>query len=128
VTARVEAFAAEHVWAKAGVMLRNGTGPSSPFAAVLRAPGEGLAFTWRDSYSATPEQVVITVPEGPVWVRVTRRANTFAGYYSVDGTKWHQIGTGQTIAMPDALKAGLAVTSHDAAKRATATFTNVRAA
>lgn len=127
VTARVEDFAAGHAWAKAGVILRNGTGPSSPFAAVLRTPGQGLSFTWRERYMETPQQVVLTVPDGPVWVRVVRRANTFAGFYSLDGTAWYQIGTGRTIDMPGAIRAGVAVTSHDAARTATATFTNVSA-
>jgi hypothetical protein len=123
--ARVDSLDDTHSWAKAGLMVRAGTGPSAAFAGVFRTPGNGLVFESRARYRAAPRQVIVDVPEGPVWVKLVRRGNSFAAHYSQDGRTWTRIGAAQTIAMPSGVRAGLAVTSHDVARRTTATFSGV---
>ena len=124
-TARVDSMDRTHGWAKAGVMVRAGTGESAQFAGVFRTPDNGVIFESRSANRATPQSVAVPVGDGPVWVRLVRRANSFAAYYSTDGDRWTRIGTAETISMPTNVRVGLAVTSHDPRQLATATFSNV---
>jgi hypothetical protein len=57
-------------------------------------------------------------------LKLVRRGNSFAAYYSTDGQRWNRIGEAQTVSMPSNVRAGLAVTSHDVNQRATAIFSN----
>ena len=106
-------------------MVRAGTGESAPFAGVFRKPENGVVFETRSAFRGTPTSVSVAVGDGPVWVRLVRRANWFAAYYSTDGQRWTRIDVAQTVPMPNAVRAGLAVTSHDRGQFATATFSNV---
>jgi hypothetical protein len=122
--AKVEGVEDTHARAKGGVMVRSGVGASAAFAGVFATAGHGLEFQWRTRFRAAPRSVEIPV-DGPVWVKLIRRGNSFAAYYSADGSRWTRIGEAQSIAMPSSVRAGLAVTSHDASQLATARFTNV---
>ena len=123
--ARVDSQSATHGWAKAGLMVRAGTGESAPFAAVFRTPENGVVFETRSAYRATPESSGVAVGDGPVWIKLVRRANSFAAYYSTDGDRWTRIGEADTVPMPSTVRAGLAVTSHNADRVGTARFSNV---
>lgn len=122
--ARVESIEDTHGWAKAGLMVRNGTGASAPFAAVYRTPRNGIVFEWRSHYRSAPQSVELAI-NGPMWLKMIRRGNSFAAYYSTNGETWTRIGEAQTVAMPNSVQAGLAVTSHDVNRRTTAIFTGV---
>jgi hypothetical protein len=106
-------------------MVRNGTGESAAFAGVFRTPDNGVVFETRSTSRAAPESVGVAVGDWPVWVKLVRRANSFAAFYSTDGNRWTRIGEAETVPMATNVRAGLAVTSHDAGQLATATFTNV---
>lgn len=123
--ARVDDLTRTHGWAKAGLMVRDGVGESAAFAAVFRTPDNGIVFETRAGQRATPDSVGVPVGAGPVWVRLVRRADSFAGFYSLDGQRWTRIGEAQTIPMPGSVQVGLAVTSHDPTQLATATFSSV---
>ena len=60
------------------------------------------------------------------WVRLVREGNLFSAYRSTDGTTWSLVGS-DAISMASTVYVGLALTSHDTAQRATATFTNLTA-
>ncbi|HYO10252.1 MAG TPA: hypothetical protein VER17_14890 [Tepidisphaeraceae bacterium] len=111
--------------AEAGVMIRADNTPGSAFAAVLRSPGNGLRFEYRPAAGATSAWVTVPTPLAQVWVKLTRSGNGVAAYYSTDNTTWTQIGATQTIALPSPALFGLAVSSHNTAATATATFANV---
>jgi hypothetical protein len=55
---------------------------------------------------------------------LTRAGNVFTGYWSVDGVTFTAAGSA-TLAMPDGLYVGLAVTGHNTAVGATAVFDNI---
>ncbi len=124
-TARIDSMDNTHSWAKAGLMVRAGTGASAAFAAVYNTPANGLMFEWRSYYRGAPQSISVSVPAGPIWVKLVRRGNSFAAYYSADGQSWTRIGQAQTVVMPGGVEAGLAVTSHDVNQRTTARFSNV---
>ncbi|HKB04486.1 MAG TPA: PA14 domain-containing protein [Gemmataceae bacterium] len=122
--ARIDGVEGSHARAKGGVMVRSGTGASAAFAGVFATAGHGVEFQWRTRFRAAPQSVEVPV-DGPVWVKLVRRGNSFSASYSTDGQKWTRLGSPRSIAMPSSVRAGLAVTSRDASQVATATFTNV---
>jgi hypothetical protein len=125
IVARVTSLTNTNAWAKAGVMLRDGTTANAAFVDMVVTPGNGVAFQWRVSAGAAPGDTHITGITAPIWVKLTRSGSSFAGYYSTDGVTWKQIGSTKTITMGSTVQAGLAVTAHNNTMLATATFTNV---
>jgi hypothetical protein len=57
-------------------------------------------------------------------VRIVRAGSTITGYTSSNGASWTMAGRA-TIAMPATVRIGLAVSSHDNSRLATATFDGV---
>ena len=122
---RVDSIEDTHSWAKGGLMIRAGNGQSAPFAAVYRTPANGVVFEWRARFRRRRgRSISVDVANGPVWIKLVRRGNSFAAFHSQDGQRWTRIGEAQTVAMPGAVRAGLAVTSHDVGRRTTAVFSN----
>jgi regulation of enolase protein 1 (concanavalin A-like superfamily) len=60
----------------------------------------------------------------PVWLRLVRAGQTVSAFSSANGTTWTPVGQA-TIAMTTAVHVGVAVSSHDASRTATATFDRV---
>src|SRR5262249_46646360 len=94
-------------WAPAGIMIRETTAPNSMFASVDYTPGNGVRFLTRTTTGANATSVAATGVALPLWVKLTRVGNSFAGYYSTNGTTWTQIGTTTTIAMSSNTLIGL---------------------
>jgi hypothetical protein len=61
----------------------------------------------------------------PLWLRLMRAANSFAGYYSSDGNNWTQVGASVPLALNNNALIGLAVTAHNNASNCVAAFDNV---
>ena len=57
----------------------------------------------------------------PEWLKIVRAGNVISGYQSRDGVAWQLVGQA-TIPLGPSVSIGLAVTSHDNTKVATATF------
>lgn len=69
----------------------------------------------------------LTAGKAPVWLKVTRKANSLSGYISRDGTTWTQIGASQTISSMGAdVFIGVCVTSHKDGTYSEAVFDNVK--
>lgn len=121
--ARVVSMENTDPWAKGGVMIRESTAAGAMNAAVVITPGNGVAFQRRAGTGGGTASTVVPGVTAPVWVRLMRKAgNSFRGYYSTDGTNWTQIGANETINMATNALAGLAVTAHNNATVATASF------
>ena len=112
-------------WAKAGVMFRDDTTPGAMFADVVVTPDNGVNFQWRNSTGGGCDYSQGGGQGAPLWVKLVRNGNDFAGYYSPDGAGWTPIGPDQIIPMSSTVLAGLAVCSHNNTLLSTATFTNV---
>lgn len=124
--ARVASVGNSNVWAKAGVMFRNGSAANAAFAMVVVTPGSGVSFQTRSSAGAAASSQTVVGVKAPIWVRLRRSgANTFSAYYSSNGSTWTQLGASRTVTMPTSIAAGLAVTSHNNATTTTAAFGNV---
>jgi hypothetical protein len=87
-------------------------------------PGRRLAFQYRTASGATASTTWISGPEDPTWLRIIRSGDTYTAAYSNTGSTWTTAGS-VTIAMGTTLKAGLTLTSHDAATSGFASFNNV---
>ena len=126
VIARVASLQQADDWSKAGVMIRESLTAGSRHAFMMVSGSQGWGFQRRiatdDSsyYQAGPSGTA------PGWVRLVREGNLFSAYRSTDGTSWSLVGS-DTISMASTVYVGVALTSHNTAARATATFTNVTA-
>jgi regulation of enolase protein 1 (concanavalin A-like superfamily) len=94
-------------WAKAGVMIKDGTRPGARYAAMLLTPGHGVR--WQTNF-------VVDRAGGagggtPVWLRLTRTGGTVTGYESTDGTNWRQVGSAELPGLPETAEVGIFVAS-----------------
>jgi ABC-type transport system involved in multi-copper enzyme maturation permease subunit len=106
VTAQVRSQDDSQEWAKAGLMIKAGTVPGAPYAAVLLTPRHGVR--WQADFPLP--DVAGSAGTAPRWLRLTRTGSTVTGYESADGTSWTQVGTA-TVALPRSAEVGLFVTS-----------------
>jgi hypothetical protein len=124
--ARVTTIDNTHRWAKAGVMVRANLTAGAPYAMMLVSAGAGSSFQWRSASGGLSSSVSGgTAVVAPEWVKIVRAGNLLSGYQSADGVSWTSIGS-TTVPMSASAYIGLAVTSHDNTKLATATFESVR--
>jgi endoglucanase len=108
--------------AAAGFMIRDGAAANASYAFLISTP-QGLRFESRNG-PGNPVQIGGTVAglTAPVWLKLSRLANSFSGSYSTNGTTWAQVGTNMTVAMRPSVSAGLAVHAHDATRPESAVF------
>ena len=121
VIARVASVEYVAAWVKAGVMIRESLSADSPHAFMLVSAGKGLAFQRRTVAGGLSTSTSGIAGTSPAWVKLERRGNTIAAYYSWDGSTWTLVGS-ETYSMAASVYVGLAVSSHNAAELATATF------
>ena len=93
-------------WSKAGIITKAGTRPGSAYAAMMVTAGHGVRMQYDYTGDiAGPDGAVSAV--APRWLRLTRSADTIAGYESGDGTHWKLVGTAQLAGLPATVQAGL---------------------
>ena len=114
--------------AKAGVMLRQSTDPSSPFFAAFMTPGSGssVVVSERTSFGG-PATTLATFPATlPLYLEVTRSGTGVSALTSPDGSTWTPVpGSAATFAIDGVILAGMAVTPHSLVTLGTAHFDNV---
>lgn len=132
-TVKVDSITNTNPFTKAGLMARESRDPASRYIFAFAYPANsiptgdrGADFQWRPSPGAPAEAahppVRNTLPN--TWLRLRRGGNTFSGFISADSDTWTSLGQ-ETIEMPQTIELGLALTSHDAAAKATASFQNL---
>jgi len=90
-------------WAKAGIMIKDGVGQGSSYAAVMVTAGHGVRMQ-HDFVHDTAGR-----PDGlssPRWLRLTRAGDTITGYESVDGHQWTVVAEVRPD-LPDQVRIGL---------------------
>jgi beta-glucanase (GH16 family)/regulation of enolase protein 1 (concanavalin A-like superfamily)/plastocyanin len=102
----------------AGVMIRETATTNSSHISLLynsnstSSPTTGSLLLMSRTGTGALATTLTTVPNinTPVTLRISRNGNTFTAAYSVDdGLTWITVGTPQTIAMGNTVRAGLAV-------------------
>ncbi len=126
VTARVDTLQATNLAAKAGVMLRDGTTASAPFAAAVQLPDNTVMLLWRAvAGGATTSYGPVATIDQPKYVRLIRSGDTFTAAYSTENLTWIQVGSPVTITMPAEVAAGVCLTSRNAETVAAAALSSI---
>jgi ABC-type transport system involved in multi-copper enzyme maturation permease subunit/regulation of enolase protein 1 (concanavalin A-like superfamily) len=97
-------------WAKAGVMVKDGTREGSSYAAVMvtGAHGVRMQHDYTHDRAGMPGAVSASSPR---WLRLTRSGDTLTGYDSADGAHWTRIGAVHLPGLPSTVRIGLFTTS-----------------
>ncbi|MBC8105615.1 MAG: hypothetical protein H7Z14_03415, partial [Anaerolineae bacterium] len=123
---RVASITNTSQYAKAGVMIRNGTAANAAFADLVVTSSQSVTFQWRATAGASAQAIYVNgIVSAPIWLQINRTGSLFTASYSYDGALWLQAGTGQSISMNSTARAGLAVSAVNSGALNTATFTNV---
>ena len=124
-TARLTTLTNTDPWTKAGVMMRADLAADSPHAFVFATPGiNGVAFQRRVQRGGETVHTSGGAAGLPIWLRLVRVGSVITAQRSSDGTTWTTIGS-ESMAMAQTIYVGLALTSHDNGRLATATLDNV---
>ena len=139
--ARIESLTDPNLYTKAGLMAREELTDNSRHLFFQVFPNNnprnknngGYEFQYRKEKAGEMKAIYPAkqegTPEFPVsypntWLRLKRAGNDFSGYYSSDGKIWKAYTT-FTMEISKKVYLGLAVTSHDTKKSATAVFRNI---
>lgn len=128
VTVRVTSLQNVNEWTKAGLMIRETLDAGSKNAAVVATPTttRGLRMQSRTTTGgSTVENASTTGSRSsiPRWLRLERIGNTITASRSSSGTSWTVMGS-VTVSMTSRVYVGLALTSRDNTRTASATFSN----
>lgn len=95
-------------WAKAGLIIKDGTTPGSAYAAVMLTGGHGVRMqhNYVHDQAGRPDSTM-----EPRWLRLTRTGSSITGAESADGIGWTDVGTVELAGLPSTVEAGLFVTS-----------------
>ena len=130
ITARVDYIMNTSLWAKAGVMIREGLDAGSTHAMTVLTPGNGVALQNRPVMNQTSYNVNEAGLVAPYWVRLTRTGNSFTAERSEDGVNWVSItddaaASTVEIEMAQDVYIGLMASSINASAVGSAAFSNV---
>jgi ABC-type transport system involved in multi-copper enzyme maturation permease subunit len=97
-------------WAKAGIIIKQGTHQGSAYAAMMVTGSNGVRM--QDNYTGDSAGMPGNVSAAhPRWLRMTRSGDTIIGYDSADGTHWTQVSTVQLTGLPATVQVGMFATS-----------------
>jgi len=141
IISRIASLTAANLYTKAGIMARKDLTPGSrhiyfqvfPDNNTRNKNNGGCEYKYRQvkdslmkaiypkSFSGAPE---FPVAYPNTWIRLQRVKNEFTGFYSTDGKTWKAYTT-YSLNLPTKIYLGLAVTSHNPDKTATAKFRDI---
>ena len=99
-------------WAKAGVMVKQGTSQGSTYAAVMATGAHGVRMQ-HDYVNDVAGPAGAVSETSPRWLRLVRTGDTLTGYASTDGARWTEVGTARLEGLDDTAEVGLFVASPD---------------
>ena len=125
-TGRVATVDNVDAWTKAGLMVREGSGPGARHAFVFVTPTavRGTAFQRRPTANSISVHTAGPAMTAPAWIRLKRTGNVISAYTSATGMResWTLVGRQTFTAFSDTVDIGFAVTSHRDGLVAAATF------
>ena len=121
---RVGAVDAVHGWTKAGVMIRESLQPDAAYAFVAVTPAKGVALQYRSATAVASAQANVVSATAPQWVKLSRRGSQVSAFRRTDAGTWQPLGS-VNVSLSATVYVGVAVSSHDATRAATATFDNL---
>jgi regulation of enolase protein 1 (concanavalin A-like superfamily) len=124
IVARVRGVTRQHAWSKAGVMIRTTLAGNSAHAYALVSAANGVHFQRRATAGGQSSSTAASTSLPPAWVKAVRSGNTVTTYWSANGSTWTAMGS-VTLPLNASAYVGIAVTSHNAGARTTATVSDV---
>ena len=97
-------------WAKAGLIVKDGTRPGSAYAAIMITGGHGTRMQHNYTEDIAGRSGGVSAAS-PHWLRLTRSGDTLTGFESADGANWAEVGTVRLAGLPATVQAGLFATS-----------------
>ncbi|GAA3968603.1 hypothetical protein GCM10023085_58720 [Actinomadura viridis] len=97
-------------WAKAGIMVKDGTRQGSAYAALMVTGKHGVRMQ-HDFTHDTAGSPGGASRDAPRWLRLVRSGDTLTGHESADGRRWTRVGTARLDGLPATVRVGLFVTS-----------------
>jgi hypothetical protein len=97
-------------WAKAGLIVKDGTRRGSAYAAVLVTGGHGVRMqhNYVHDQAGPPGSVSGSSPR---WLRLIRAGDTITGSSSVDGVNWSTVASVELPGLPATVRIGMFATS-----------------
>ena len=124
---RMEAMDDAGTFAKAGIMFRASDAADAAFAYVMRKPDGQVNFSWRPATGKDATQSGWTnAGNAAIWLKLVRSGDHLSGAFSIDGKEWMPIGEPIEVSLPDAFKAGFAVTATSLDGTVSASFSHAR--
>ncbi|MBW8806051.1 MAG: ABC transporter permease subunit [Catenulisporales bacterium] len=93
-------------WSKAGILIKDGIKPGSPYAAVLATGSHGVRMQY-DYVHDLPGLAGPVSAATPRWLRLVRTGDVITGLNSADGAMWTAIGTVRLANLPHDLVIGV---------------------
>ncbi|MEV5749671.1 ABC transporter permease subunit [Actinoallomurus sp. NPDC052308] len=93
-------------WAKAGVMIKDGTRQGAAYAALMVTGGHGVRMQHDFTHDTAGSRSGVS-KAAPRWLRLTRAGDELTGYESADGTRWVKVGTARLAGLPSTVRVGL---------------------
>ncbi|MGI5241571.1 ABC transporter permease subunit [Dactylosporangium sp. CA-139066] len=103
-------------WAKAGLIIKAGTGQGTAYAAVMLTGEHGVRLQYDYDHDEGRPAGAKIAPQ-PVYLRLTRTGDVVKAESSSDGAAWATVGTARLPGLPAGVTAGLFVTSPEYAER-----------
>ncbi len=95
-------------WAKAGVIVKDGTAQGSSYAALVMTGGHGVRMQHDYDHDTAGSPGALSAPR---WLRLTRSGDVVTGEESADGSRWTTVGAVELPGLPDTVRVGLLATS-----------------
>ncbi len=126
VTAEITNQTATNSTAAAGLMIRDGLSASAAMIELDAVPGGAINFSYRQTPGGAVTATQLTINPGPIWLKLVRDGNSFAGYFSTAGDRgtWTLVGTAG-IQLSNSLQVGLTAAAGSTTASNSATFINV---
>jgi serine/threonine protein kinase len=121
---RVAHIVNDHQWIKAGLMVRPAILPDKMNVAIFATSHHLVSHQQRPLSNNDTTSIKLTDQVIPQWLKIERRGDAFTTFHSVDGQNWEPVGS-DTIKMHPQTLIGIALSSHDPEKPATAEFDNL---
>jgi alpha-tubulin suppressor-like RCC1 family protein len=125
IATKLEPIIAPPLGAKAGLMVRNSTGPDAAFGMVAVDGGGNCIFEYRDETGEISQSISGGSAGLQPWLRLAGQNGIIRAYKSTDGQNWQQIGNGVQLETSQDFLLGMCLTSGDNSTTATAEFTNL---
>ncbi len=125
ITVRVASMTGNNKFAAAGVVMRETLLSNAVDATLMVTNRAGIQFQIRrEAGSKRNSHGHVQAGSAPVYLRLTRVANIFSAYSSIDGSSWTMVGSLE-VPMTHTLWLGMGVSSGDYRTLNTATFEDV---